>query len=172
MPALPGAGQPGQRLAALTPDQLRGEWRRLFRTAPPARLSRDLLMRAVAHKLQEAAHGGLQPAAKRRLAGMAAMLAADGEVGTAPAIRLKPGATLVREWHGRSHHVTVLEDGFEHQGRRYPSLSKLAQAITGAHWSGPRFFGLARAPKRFAAKPGGQEIGQGADGRMAADAAA
>jgi hypothetical protein len=59
--------------------------------------------------------------------------------------RLRPGTTLVRRWHGRTHTVLVVEGGFEHQGRRYASLSPIARAITGAHWSGPRFFGLTRA---------------------------
>jgi Protein of unknown function (DUF2924) len=52
------------------------------------------------------------------------------------------GARLVREWGGRTHTVTITEDGFEYAGENYPSLTKIAQKITGAHWSGPRFFGL------------------------------
>ena len=140
-----------ERLAALGGlglDQLRGEWRRLHRAAPPARLSRDLLLRSIAHRLQEDALGGLPPAAKRRLASLDRGLAAKGEPAVAPAVRLKPGTTLVREWHGRTHTVLVLADGgFEHQGRRYASLTRLARAITGAHWSGPRFFGLLRGTR-------------------------
>lgn len=56
--------------------------------------------------------------------------------------RLKPGAKLVREWQGESHRITVLEEGFEWRGERWRSLSVIAREITGAHWSGPRFFGL------------------------------
>ena len=59
-----------------------------------------------------------------------------------PSLSLKPGARLVREWRGRTHAVTVTEDGFEYGGTSYPSLTKIANKITGAHWSGPRFFGL------------------------------
>jgi Protein of unknown function (DUF2924) len=141
-----------KRLAALGGlglDQLRGEWRRLHRAAPPARLSRDLLLRSIAHRLQEDAFGGLGPAARRRLAGLARGVAAQGKPTPAPApVRLKPGTTLVREWHGRTHTVVVLADGgFEHQGRRYASLTGLARAITGARWSGPRFFGLRRGSR-------------------------
>jgi plastocyanin len=137
-----------ERLAALGGlglDQLRAEWRRLHRAAPPVRLSRDLLLRSIAHRLQEDAFGGLGPAARRRLAGLARGVA-KGEPAPAPAaVRLKPGTTLVREWHGRTHTVLVLADGgFECQGRRYSSLTELARAITGARWSGPRFFGLRR----------------------------
>ncbi len=142
-----------ERLAALGGlglDQLRGEWRRLYRAAPPARLSRDLLLRSIAHRLQEDALGGLRPAATRRLASLArGSRAGEGEPAPAPArVRLKPGTTLVREWHGRTHTVLVLADGgFEHEGRRYASLTRLARAITGARWSGPRFFGLRRGTK-------------------------
>jgi Protein of unknown function (DUF2924) len=69
-------------------------------------------------------------------------LRTNGRVGPAPALNLKPGARLVREWGGRTHTVTITEDGFEYAGENYPSLTKIAQKITGAHWSGPRFFGL------------------------------
>ena len=68
-----------------------------------------------------------------------------GRVGPTPSLSLKPGARLVREWHGRTHTVTVTEDGFEYAGASYPSLTKIAKKITGAHWSGPRFFGLPAA---------------------------
>lgn len=64
---------------------------------------------------------------------------------------------LVREWHGHSHTVLVLEDGFEHAGQRYASLSHIARVITGAHWSGPRFFGLGRAPRPSRTRPGKAE---------------
>ena len=141
-----------ERLAALNRlglDQLRAEWRRLHHgAAPPARLSRDLLLRSIAHRLQEDALGGLPPAAKRRLASLDRGLAAKGKPAVAPAVRLKPGTTLVREWHGRTHTVLVLADGgLEHEGRRYASLTRLARSITGAHWSGPRFFGLRRGTR-------------------------
>ena len=65
-----------------------------------------------------------------------------GDLARRRVARLKPGARLVREWRGQSHTVIVLEDGFEWQGKRWRSLSAIAREITGAHWSGPRFFGL------------------------------
>ncbi|HYZ32206.1 MAG TPA: DUF2924 domain-containing protein [Crenalkalicoccus sp.] len=141
----------GERLIALAElslERLRDEWRRLHRGAPPPQLSRDLLRRSIAHRLQEEALGGVPPAVQRRLASLARTRATDGEPAAAPtAIRLKPGTTLVREWHGRTYTVVVLEKGFEHEGRRYASLTQLARVITGAHWSGPRFFGLLRRAK-------------------------
>jgi len=79
---------------------------------------------------------------RRKLQTVAKALRKTGRVGPLPSLSLKPGARLVREWRGRAHTVTVTEDGFEYAGTSYPSLTKIAQKITGAHWSGPRFFGL------------------------------
>ncbi len=73
---------------------------------------------------------------------MAKALRTTGRVTPTPSLSLKPGARLVREWRGRTHSVTVTDDGFEYAGANYPSLTKIAKKITGAHWSGPRFFGL------------------------------
>jgi hypothetical protein len=72
-------------------------------------------------------------------------LAATGEVMTLPAIRIKPGTRLVRDWGGASHHVVVLDRGFLYRDQQYRSLSTIAAEITGAKWSGPRFFGLRSA---------------------------
>jgi hypothetical protein len=145
------AAQLGERLAALAKlglDDLRIAWRRLYGSTPPIRLSRDLLQRSIAHRLQERALGGLAPAAQRRLAAMARNLAAEITPAALPRpARLKPGTTLVREWHGCAHTVLVRETGFEHEGQHYASLTQIARAITGAHWSGPRFFGLRRAAR-------------------------
>jgi hypothetical protein len=98
-------------------------------------------MRVIADQLQEAALGGLPPAAKRRLAALARN-AANGTM-----VRLKPGSKLVRAWRGKTHTVLVLADGFEHEGQRYASLTQIASAVTGTHWSGPRFFGLATSQR-------------------------
>ncbi len=129
-------------LAEMNQAALRAEWRRLYRANPPKRVSRDLLMLGVAWKVQERAYGGLGATAKRRLAGLAKTLDQDGDVTRGRVARLKPGARLVREWRGETHAVIVLDDGFEWRGQRWRSLSVIAREITGAHWSGPRFFGL------------------------------
>ncbi len=76
---------------------------------------------------------------------LAKMFRTTGRISPGPVLSLKPGARLVREWHGRTHTVTVTEDGFEYAGTNYPSLTKIAKMITGASWSGPRFFGLPSA---------------------------
>ena len=136
------------RLAALpnlSLGELRLEWRRLYRAEPP-RLSRDLMMRAIAYRLQEIAHGGLSRIAERRLMTLEHELEAAGRIAQPPAPRIKPGSRLIREWHGRTHTVCVTETGFEFEGKTYRSLTKIAVDITGAKWSGPRFFGLAKTP--------------------------
>jgi hypothetical protein len=125
-------------------DELRCEWRRLYRSEPP-RISRDMLIRGVGYRLQEIQHGGLGKSTRRKLKTLAKMFRTEGRVAPDPGLSLKPGARLVREWHGRTHTVTVAEDGFEYAGTTYPSLTKIAKKITGAHWSGPRFFGFVRA---------------------------
>jgi hypothetical protein len=96
----------------------------------------------VAWKIQEQAYGGLSAAARRRLADLAKTMDQDGDLARSRVARLKPGAKLIREWRGVTHTVIVLEDGFEWRGKRWLSLSVIAEQITGAHWSGPRFFGL------------------------------
>jgi Protein of unknown function (DUF2924) len=75
---------------------------------------------------------------------MTKALRTTGRVGPTPSLSLKSGARLIREWRGRTHN----EDGFAYAGTSYPSLTKIAKKITGAHWSGPRFFGLAAGAER------------------------
>jgi hypothetical protein len=103
------------------------------------------MLREIAYKMQERACGGLAPAIKRRLRTLAADIEANGAGALPSALLLKPGTRLLREWGGKTHTVIVLDDGFEFEGERYQSLTQIARGITGAHWSGPRFFGLRRA---------------------------
>jgi len=123
--------------------ELRLAWRQLYCTGPPRGLSRDLLIRALANQLQERTHGGASRALRRRLQ----TLAGEFERGSGsfdPGLLPKTGTTLVRQWRGHAHTVLVREGGFEYEGQRYRSLSVIAERITGAHWSGPRFFGLTK----------------------------
>jgi hypothetical protein len=136
------------RIAALnelTAQQLRHKWRRLYRGQPP-RLSRDLLIRTIAYRMQELVYGGLCKATQRKLDALTKELKGKGSIVVTPDKSLRPGTRLVREWRGRTHTVVVTEDGFEYAGKSFPSLTKIAHAITRAHWSGPRFFGLIRKP--------------------------
>lgn len=121
---------------------LRAEWRRLYRAQPPKRVARDLLVLGVAWRIQEQAYGGLGAADKRRLAELSRSLERTGDITRSRVARLKPGAKLVRTWHGEAHTVTVVEDGYAWKGRTWRSLSVIARQITGVQWSGPRFFGL------------------------------
>jgi hypothetical protein len=131
------------RLSAATIFELRREWRRLHRMPPPMRLSRDLLMRGITYKLQERLLGCLSKSILRKLEGVSVESEASG-AHKPPPISLKAGTRLIREWRGVTQTVLVQADGFEWNGRRYGSLTIIAHKITGAHWSGPRFFGLRR----------------------------
>lgn len=126
-------------------DQLRKQWQRTFNVAVPNGLSRDLMVRGLAYRMQERIHGGLSQALRRKLRTFAKQLqAGDGAVFD-PGPVLKPGTKLIREWQGRTIEVLVLEDDFECEGRRYGSLSMVARHVTGTRWSGPKFFGLKKA---------------------------
>jgi hypothetical protein len=154
-PTTPSSRTPQLVQADTSLDELRSEWRRLYHDDPP-RISCDLLILGIAYRLQEIEHGGLGKATLRKLRTLAKTLRATGRVGPTPSLSLKPGARLVREWHGRTHTVTVTEDGFDYAGTSYPSLSNIAKKITGAHWSGPRFFGLlAKGNGRVSGEPNG-----------------
>ncbi len=123
---------------------LQSAWRRLYRAQPPPRVARGLLMLGVGWKIQERAYGGLSASMKRRVNDLAKIIEEDGDMGRDRVVQLRPGATLIREWHGKTHEVRVLEDGFKWRGELWRSLSQIAREITGTRWSGPRFFGLQR----------------------------
>ena len=148
-------------LADLSIASLRARWRELFKVEPAARLSRDLLSRAIAHRLQERAQGGLGKKAKRQIAKHTKELGAHGAVSVPSPLNLKPGTKLFREWRGRTHQVEVLVDGFTWEGNSYRSLSQIARKITGTRWSGPRFFGVGAAyrPSPPGSNPAGKPNG-------------
>lgn len=130
-------------LAVMSPAQLRAEWRRVYRGAPPP-LTPDLMLRGIAYRLQERVHGGVPAKTVRaicRLAERAERDAADPVV----RVQVKPGTRLVRSWNGTTYSVLVTDEGFMLGEQRFTSLSHVARAITGAHWSGPRFFGVKAA---------------------------
>jgi hypothetical protein len=131
-----------EALSDLSPDELRKEWRRLYRGQPP-RLSRDLLVRAIAYRIQELRYGGLSKATRRKMTALVQARRCGAQTVANGAQRIRTGARLVREWNGCTHAVTVEENGLSYAGRNYRSLTAIAREITGARWSGPRFFGLA-----------------------------
>ena len=130
------------RLPKLDIRELREEWRGLYKTDASAHLSRELLIRAVAYRIQEVALGGLRPQSQRQLRQVAMELKQTGAAAKRFRPQLKPGTQLMREWQGRTYEVVVLDDGFFWQGAKHRSLSALARKITGTAWSGPLFFGL------------------------------
>ena len=135
-----------RRLAALktaTTADLKQQWRQLFGTEPPA-FSRAYLQSRLAYRVQELAYGGLKPETVARLEAIGERL--DGGNAVLRRIRADEGpiagTRLVREHRGVEHVVTVLQDGFEFEGRPYRSLSAIARHITGTRWNGWTFFGL------------------------------
>ena len=127
------------RLRGLDLMALRARWRTVTGRAAPGRLARPLLVRILAHRIQADAFGDLSRESTRILERIA-----DGMAAPAP-VRARAGAVLVREWNGVNHHVMAVGEGFAWNGSTYRSLSEVARAITGTRWSGPRFFGLAKA---------------------------
>ena len=134
------------RLPELNLGELRQQWRTLYKAEASPHLSRELLVRAVAYRMQEVALGGLRPARKRQLRHVAEQFKQTGAANTPPHPELKPGTRLVREWQGRTYEVLVLDGGFSWQDTHHRSLSALARKITGTAWSGPLFFGLKPTP--------------------------
>ncbi len=153
-------------LGDLPREELAARWAKVYGCPPPKGVKRGLLERAAAWHLQARHLGGLSPMARKAIrdaikAGTAMArthgqlladsdagridLAAESEAPRYPSRRRpsrQAGTRLVREWNGRTHVVDVSEDGFVFDGKTYRSLSAIAKRITGAHWSGPRFFGL------------------------------
>ena len=128
-------------LSDLDTPSLRQRWADLFDIEATSRVSRDLLIRAIAWRLQEEVCGGLSNSARRQLARHAQEFRSSGSISVSSSADLKPGTKLIREWQGRVHEVVIVEDGYVWSGKRYRSLSQIARIITGTRWSGPRFFG-------------------------------
>jgi hypothetical protein len=129
------------RLEDLSPEGLRNEWARRY-SAPAPNISPDLLRLGLGYRLQEKRLGGLSRETRSLLRQMARR-AEVGEPTISPPRKLTPGTRLVRDWHGVGHTVTVLDNGFDYDGKTWRSLTAIARSITGTHWNGPCFFGLA-----------------------------
>ena len=137
------AGRLASELAGL-PDldrrALIEKWRILYGTEPPGGVRNDFLMHAIAHRMQEQASGGLEPATRRFLEKTSEDNTFRQQ--TLRILSIKPGTRLLREWHGVTYEVIIRGDGVQCNGICYRSLSEVARAITGTRWSGPLFFGL------------------------------
>ncbi len=142
-----------QRLTSLKScsiAELKQQWRALYNSEPPLRISRELLTRAVAYRIQEQVCGGLRPSTRRLLLRLANDARSGRPLRPEPAPAAPAGTVLMREWHGVTHEVRVLDRGALYKRKRYRSLTEVAQLITSAHWNGPQFFGLRGRQKQEA----------------------
>jgi hypothetical protein len=127
------------------PEELLAHWAKLY-AAPPPKISTVMLRQAVAYQMQEREHGKLKPAVRSYLEKEAA-----GKAAIAPTLA-RPGTRLVRQWRGTTYEVIILPDGVLLDGVHLSSLTKAAYKITGAKWSGPRFFGLVKGGRNGGSK--------------------
>ncbi len=130
-------------IAAMPPTAIKAEWERVHDAPAPA-ISPSLLARDIAWAIQAKISGGIDKRIERHLARLCAASEADESCKqAAPPPELSAGTQILREWGGKTHRVSVGSDGrFAYAGRSYRSLSAIARDITGARWSGPRFFGV------------------------------
>ena len=127
-------------LPALDRKELVEKWQLLYGTEPPVGVRNNFLMHGIAHRMQEKVLGGLKPAIRRFLEKAAQDNLFQQQI--LPAVSIKPGTRLLREWHGVTYEVIILESSVLCNGKHYRSLSEVARNITGTRWSGPLFFGL------------------------------
>lgn len=138
------------RLRDLDIGTLRGCWHTAYGRPAPPHLSRYLLFRMLAYRLQADRWGDVDAASQRLLdrAGSPEQAGQNAVALCRTNKALRPGTMLGREWNGRIHRIAVLADGFAWNGNTYASLSQIAFAITGTRWNGPRFFGLRDKPAK------------------------
>ena len=119
-------------------------------------MRRELLIRSILWQIQAKALGDISPAVKKYLGQVVEATQSKAASGPPPA-RIRAGTKLIRVWQGRTYTVTVLDDGFEWQGKRHRSLSQIARSITGTRWNGLVFFGVKRPSS---AQPGSTALGR------------
>lgn len=140
-----------EQLSSLDNAALKAAWRAAFKSEPPRAAHRGFFIRFLANEFQVRAHGGLQKSSLKALSKFEQEMGSSrAELVAAGETRLRVGTRLLRQWRGSNHEVMVMERGYAYRGRSYSSLSEIARHITGARWSGPRFFGLRDASERTA----------------------
>ena len=130
------------QLEGMSRTELRAVWQKDYGNPAPKKISRDLLIRSAAYRIQERVEGGLSKVVLQHIAAMANANKPPPTGTRVRRIQLKPGTRLIREWRGCTHKVTVTETGFTYREQSFKSLSEVARAIAGTRWSGPAFFGL------------------------------
>jgi hypothetical protein len=133
-----------KHLQTLSLGGLRAHWQERFGADPPGIRSRDVLLGIFAWRIQADAYGGLDAKTQKRLDTIATAVERNGSYEPKVPRSIASGVVLTREWKGMVHKVTVTQEGYQHLGKFYGSLSDIARTITGTRWSGPRFFGLAQ----------------------------
>ena len=144
-------------LQTLSYQNLQERWRTLYGTEPPT-YNRALLVKRLAYRVQELAYGGLSDVARAELRERLDAEQLDTEAAEVARMERRQrkdgmpvvGTRLIREWQARRYEVTVVQGGFEYEGRRYRSLTAVTKAVTGTHWNGPAFFGLRKPEKKEA----------------------
>jgi len=126
-------------LESLDHKGLSKAWEKALGAPPPKASSRKYLLRALSYQYQTKHMSSLTKAEAKALR---SYISGDKAVPAKTKVSLEPGAKLIREWNGRTYTVSVKEEGFVHKDKVWKSLSAIAKDITGAHWSGPRFFGV------------------------------
>ena len=145
--ANPGIEDGIAKLREWSRDDLIAEWERLYGKDAPRRISHSLLVHAIAWKQQEKIYGGLSRTDQKLLDRLAGTFVQDIAM-LKPAFRLKTGTRLRRIWEGKMHEITAVQDGFVHEGIKYPSFSRIARVITGTRWNGLVFSDLKRQATR------------------------
>jgi len=140
------------KLSTAERAELLAIWTATIGKPPRFRASRELLASALAWQLQERKFGGISAATQRKLRVLMRAHQRKKRSAQIPAAstNLRPGTVITKQWRGAQHVVTVLADGFQHQGKVYGSLSHVAREITGTRWNGPAFFGLRKGHGRMA----------------------
>jgi hypothetical protein len=125
-------------------------WQQLFKTNPPLRMRKELMLQFVAYRMQEQEFGALSDSSHRCLRELAQAIEGNSNSRVSQRPTIKPGTRFIRQWKDQVHVVNVEEGSYEYRGARYESLSEIARLITGTRWSGPLFFGLkaSRNPRR------------------------
>lgn len=140
---------PDNNIAQLPLAELRQKWAEYWGMEPHARIGRSMLEKSIEYKLREAQGFGFTAEQQKRLDHLIAQYRRNPQCFTEKQAGIKPGTKLIRHWKGARHTVTVLADGtFEHQGKKYTSLSDLASSIAGSRWNGWAFFGLKSRKKK------------------------
>lgn len=141
-------------IRAMNKDQLRIRWKKLFKKEVPKALTKDLLARMIAYRIQEQAFGGLDRKTEKILESYAHGKPTDASR------YFKTGTVVVREYQGIRHTVTIADGEYLWNNKKYASLSTIAREITGTSWNGPRFFGLREKALKEPNKQGNTAAGE------------